>query len=128
MFTSPMGITPKSGSYLPAIALRQWRPDAQRLPISLPLVARPWIPCPDLVIIDLNLPRRSGVEVLAHMRHSPRCGSVPVAILTSSDTEHDRAQARQMGASAYLRKPLRLDEFLQLGAVFKSILDEHRDA
>jgi chemotaxis family two-component system response regulator Rcp1 len=80
------------------------------------------IACPDLVIIDLNLPKRPGREVLECMRLSERCSKVPVVILSSSDADEDKADAGRLGASCYLRKPLHLDEFLSLGAVFKATI------
>jgi len=79
--------------------------------------------CPDLVIVDLNLPKRPGREVLDCMRRSARCREATVVVLSSSNAPQDRAESLRLGASRYIRKPLRLDEFLQLGAVFKNILE-----
>lgn len=79
-------------------------------------------PCPDLAIIDLNLPKKPGREVLRQMRVSQVCRHIPVVILSSSDAARDRADAVQFGASQYLRKPSRLEEFLRLGAIFKAAL------
>ena len=81
-------------------------------------------PCPDLAIIDLNLPKKPGREVLARMRQSERCRHIPVVILSSSDAERDKADAVRFGASRYVRKPSKLDDFLSLGAVFKAALSE----
>jgi CheY-like chemotaxis protein len=78
--------------------------------------------CPDLVILDLNLPRLPGREVLKAMRQSQKCKDVQVAILSSSNAAQDRAQAAALGASCYITKPLRLQEFLRLGAIFRSML------
>jgi DNA-binding response OmpR family regulator len=78
--------------------------------------------CPDLVILDLNLPRLPGREVLKAMRQSQKCRDVKVVILSSSDAAQDKAQATALGASRYIKKPLRLDEFLRLGAIFRSML------
>lgn len=82
------------------------------------------IPCPDLVIVDLNLPKRSGKEVLEAMRRSERCTQVPAIVLSSSDMCHDKTEAGRLGANRYIQKPLRLDEFIQLGAIFKEELRE----
>jgi DNA-binding response OmpR family regulator len=79
--------------------------------------------CPDLVIVDLNLPKRSGSEVLERLKLSSRWGQVTVVILSSSDAADDRAKAARLGANQYFRKPLRLEEFLKLGAVFRDLLD-----
>jgi chemotaxis family two-component system response regulator Rcp1 len=77
---------------------------------------------PGLVILDLNLPRRTGREVLQSLRASSRFGSVPTVILSSSDGKKDREETARLGASLYIRKPSRLGEFIQLGAVFKALL------
>ena len=82
--------------------------------------------CPDLAIIDLNLPRASGFDVLSAMRRSMKCNETATVILSSSDVERDRADALRLGASRYLRKPLRLGEFFQLGEIFKAMLEERR--
>ena len=82
--------------------------------------------CPHLVIVDLNLPKVSGFEVLKTMRRSVRCQDATVLILSSSDMEHEKAEAIRLGASLYIRKPLRLQEFFKLGGVFKSILQNSR--
>lgn len=79
-------------------------------------------PCPELAIIDLNLPRKNGREVLQRLRQSPKCGGIPVVILSSSDAEQDRSDSARLGAGRYIRKPSRLDDFLGLGAVFKELL------
>jgi DNA-binding response OmpR family regulator len=79
--------------------------------------------CPDLVILDLNLPKRSGREVLQAMRQSANCKDTTVVILSSSDAQQDRTDARVLGANLYLQKPSRLEEFLGLGAIFKALLE-----
>jgi DNA-binding response OmpR family regulator len=78
--------------------------------------------CPDLIILDLNLPKIAGREVLECVRHSVTCGRVPVVVLSSSDAPDDRAETTRLGASRYIRKPMRLEDFLSLGAVFKGML------
>ena len=77
---------------------------------------------PDLVILDLNLPKRSGYEVLEFLRNSVTWRQVPVVVLTSSDAKKDRDQAIRLGASRYIRKPFQLEEFISLGAIFKAML------
>lgn len=77
---------------------------------------------PDLVILDLNLPRRPGREVLEFIRQSSRLRDTVVAILSSSDDQQDRIDAFLLGANRYLQKPLRASAFLSLGAVFKELL------
>jgi DNA-binding response OmpR family regulator len=56
------------------------------------------------------------------MRRSFMCKNVPVIILSSSDLQKDIDESLRLGASHYLRKPLQLEEFLSLGAIFKSVL------
>ena len=80
------------------------------------------LPCPNLVILDLNLPKRPGADILRSIRAS-RCGHIPVVILTSSDSQKDKDDAARLGASGYFQKPSRLDEFIELGRVFKTMLD-----
>jgi CheY-like chemotaxis protein len=77
-----------------------------------------------LIILDLNLPRHDGIEILQKLRETGRLEGVPVVVLTSSDSPRDRVQANQLGATRYLRKPSSLDEFLSLGAVFKDLLGQ----
>lgn len=78
--------------------------------------------CPDLVILDLNLPKRSGKDVLRHMRASSKCNHIPVLILTSSDSQKDKDETASLGASRYIRKPSRLADFMALGGLFKQML------
>lgn len=77
-----------------------------------------------LIILDLNLPRHDGIEILQQVRDSERLAAIPVVVLTSSDSPRDRVIASQLGAARYLRKPSNLDQFLSLGAIFKEILGQ----
>lgn len=78
--------------------------------------------CPDLFIIDLNLPRKPGRVVLECLRRSEKCRQAPVVVLTSSDAQQDRDDALRLGVNRYIRKPSRLGDFISLGAAFKAIL------
>ncbi len=80
-------------------------------------------PCPALVLLDLNLPRRSGTEVLAYLRGSKRCAGLKVVIVTSSDSSRDRAATQQLGASEYFLKPASYKEFLKLGEIVLNSLN-----
>ena len=71
--------------------------------------------CPDLIVLDLNLPKSDGSDVLRCIRENPELGSVPVVILTSSDSPRDRLAIEKLGASCYITKPSDLDAFLALG-------------
>jgi CheY-like chemotaxis protein len=79
-------------------------------------------PCPDLVLLDLNLPKVSGEEVLKRVRVSPRCGRTKVLIISSSNAPSDRERAMALGATGYFRKPSSLDEFMQLGPKVREML------
>jgi CheY-like chemotaxis protein len=79
--------------------------------------------CPDLFLIDLNLPRRSGAEILAQIRQSSRCSQIPAIVITSSDSPQDRARARELGASFYFRKPADLEKFMAIGGVVRNFLE-----
>jgi two-component system, chemotaxis family, response regulator Rcp1 len=81
-------------------------------------------PCPDLVIIDLNLPKKPGREVLKRMRSSAVCKTVPVVVLTSSDHQQDRDDIAPFRPLHYLKKPSELDAFIRLGAIFKQIVND----
>lgn len=77
---------------------------------------------PDLVLLDLNLPRVDGKEVLTRIRQIPELAGTPVAIMTSSDSPQDRREMAELGASCYIKKPPTLDEFLQVGGMIKTLL------
>ena len=76
----------------------------------------------ELIILDLNLPRHDGIEILRQLRETQRLCRIPVVVLTSSDSPSDRAAASELGAARFLRKPSNLEQFLNLGAVFKALL------
>jgi CheY-like chemotaxis protein len=80
--------------------------------------------CPQLLLLDLNLPKKTGAEVLERVRKSERCGHIPVIVLTSSDSPKDKEQTARLGATHYFRKPSRLAEFMRLGEVVRNLLAE----
>lgn len=86
----------------------------------------PDLPCPGLLILDLNLPRRSGREVLQALRGSVRCAKMPVVILSSSSAESDKEAAEALGADGYIQKPITLEEFIAIGAAIRSLLLNRR--
>jgi len=75
--------------------------------------------CPRLVIIDLNLPKKSGYEVLRNLRNCAALRDATVVILSSSGSPKDIAQVTQLGANRYIRKPSALEEYLKIGALLK---------
>jgi CheY-like chemotaxis protein len=68
---------------------------------------------PTVVLLDLNLPRVSGLDVLERLRADPRTRMLPVVILTSSDEERDRLRSYEHGANSFVRKPLDFTEFAE---------------
>lgn len=69
-------------------------------------------PTPDLVLLDLNLPRRDGREVLADIKGDPDLRRIPVVILTTSEAEEDVIAAYDLHANAYVRKPVDFEQFV----------------
>jgi len=80
-------------------------------------------PCPHFLLLDLNLPKKDGFEVLRRLRASSVCKGIPVLIITSSDAPGDLTRATELGA-AYFRKPPSYDEYLKLGGVLKQMLHD----
>ena len=80
-------------------------------------------PQPDLVFLDLNLPRIGGFDVLRRIRSSAKFSNLPVMIMTSSDSPGDRREGSELGAS-YVCKPPGYEEFLRMGAAIRSLLEE----
>ncbi|HEY5115002.1 MAG TPA: response regulator, partial [Nakamurella sp.] len=71
-------------------------------------------PRPDLILLDLNLPRTDGREVLARINTDEQLRCIPVIILTTSSTDTDILRAYQLGANCFVSKPIGLDEFLSV--------------
>ena len=69
---------------------------------------------PHLVLLDLNLPQKTGHEVLAELQQDPELHGIPVVVLTSSSDPEDITQCYELGANAYLVKPMELEPFLTL--------------
>ena len=76
---------------------------------------------PDLIILDLNLPKLSGIEVLEYMRQSLRSQKAVVIVVSTSALEAERKRVSNLGAHAYFRKPSEFDEFLKLGDVIRTL-------
>jgi CheY-like chemotaxis protein len=71
-------------------------------------------PRPDLILLDLNLPKMDGREVLAHIKEDDSLKLIPTVILTTSDAETDIVKSYQLQANCYLTKPVQLDAFESL--------------
>ncbi len=77
-------------------------------------------PCPDLVLLDLNLPRKNGREVLQEVKSDPYLKSIPVVVLTSSTEDEDICRSYAEHANCYVSKPVGFESFLK---VVRSIED-----
>lgn len=69
---------------------------------------------PDLVILDLNLPRKDGREVLAEIKENKSLRTIPVVILTTSQSEEDILKSYKLNANCYVTKPIDLDQFIKI--------------
>jgi chemotaxis family two-component system response regulator Rcp1 len=82
--------------------------------------AFPGAPSPDLILLDLNLPRKNGREVLSEIKSDPALRRIPVLVMTTSRADQDVDRAYSLNANCYITKPMDLDEFLR---IVKSIED-----
>lgn len=69
---------------------------------------------PNLIVLDLNLPGLSGLEVLSAIKNEQRLKSIPVVVLTTSDAQPDIQSSYQLGANCYVTKPMGLKEFIKI--------------
>lgn len=74
---------------------------------------------PDLIVLDLNLPRINGIEVLRDIKSVPELSAIPVIVLTTSKSEADASLCRELGASEFLSKPPSFEEFLEIGKLIE---------
>jgi DNA-binding response OmpR family regulator len=84
----------------------------------------PNAPQPQLLLLDLNLPKVDGIALLRRLREREQWKSLPVMVITSSDAPEDRSEAKSLGAS-YFRKPANYEAFLKLGPLLQEFLKEH---
>jgi CheY-like chemotaxis protein len=77
---------------------------------------------PALILLDLNLPKIDGTQVLSRIRKTNAFSATPVIVLTSSDSPKDRESALALGANVYFRKPTDLQSFMHLGEVVERVL------
>jgi chemotaxis family two-component system response regulator Rcp1 len=78
--------------------------------------------CPDLILLDLNLPKKDGAAVLRHLRNSRAWKDLPVLIVSSSDSPKERELVKSLGFSGYFRKPFAYADFLKLGPLIRDLL------
>jgi CheY-like chemotaxis protein len=83
-------------------------------------------PCPDIFLLDLNLPRVDGPTILREFRRHSSCAHTPVIIVTSSQRQNELAQINALGITQYFHKPSDLADFLKLGSVVKNIVESAR--
>jgi CheY-like chemotaxis protein len=69
---------------------------------------------PDLILLDLNLPRKSGIEVLEEIKSDPQLSTILVVVLTTSEAEEDIVRAYKLHANAYITKPFDFERFTQI--------------
>lgn len=81
-------------------------------------------PCPALVVLDINLPKVQGGDVLRHLRELSRCQNTKVLVVSTSDSTQDRDKMMKLGANGYFRKPSKYDDFMKLSDVVKTMLAE----
>src|SRR3954451_6931190 len=99
--------------------------DGERILGFIDDLERRGIPCPDVMLLDLNMPKAGGLDVLQRLR---KCTvSTPVIVITSSSRPKDREQALALGAAYYFLKPDDFDEFLKIGQVVTEVLHGRRD-
>ncbi len=79
--------------------------------------------CPALVLLDLNIPKINGLEVLRGLRDGSICQRIPVVVVSSSRAEEDRNRAKQLGADEYFLKPADLESYNELAEVVQRVLD-----
>lgn len=71
-------------------------------------------PRPDIILLDLNLPKKDGREVLAEIKSDPSLKTIPVVIITSSEAEQDVIKSYNLNANCYVTKPVNLDQFVKV--------------
>ncbi len=71
-------------------------------------------PRPDLVLLDLNLPKKSGMEILTEMKQDPELTLIPVVILTTSEAEADILNSYQLHANCFITKPVDMEQFIHV--------------
>ena len=120
------------------VQLIRWVLDAQALPYELQVIdngdyaldvvdhlaQQEPLRSPTIMLLDLNLPKNDGIEILEAMRANPALAGVPVAILSSSSSPHDQARVERFHISRFIAKPPDLDQYLEIGVIIRQLLLE----
>jgi two-component system response regulator len=80
------------------------------------------IRCPEVLLLDLNIPNTNGLEVLSWLRNSQRCTAMRVVVMTSSSARADRERSESLNIDRYFNKPSTYSEFLKLGDIVRKLL------
>lgn len=79
-------------------------------------------PVPDLILVDLNLSKYTGEEILREIRNSSRLSGVPVCAWSSSRSQRDESMLKQLGVSRFITKPAGLGQFMEIGKILTSLI------
>ncbi len=83
---------------------------------------------PDLILVDLNLSRYTGEDILREIRRATRLSGVPICVWSSSQSRRDEAQLKDLGISQFITKPSGLDQFMEIGKTLKDLLARSKAA
>jgi DNA-binding response OmpR family regulator len=83
---------------------------------------------PDLILVDLNLSRYTGEDILREIRRAKRLSGVPVCVWSSSQSRRDEALLKDLGISQFITKPSGLDQFMEIGKTLKDLLARSKAA
>jgi CheY-like chemotaxis protein len=109
--------------YDPNLQVRVARDGQEALGCLREMAASGSAACPALVLLDLNIPKIAGLEVLRELRSASRCNLTPVIIVTSSGAEADRVAAQALRADGYFKKPASVAAYTELREVIRKVLD-----
>jgi two-component system, chemotaxis family, response regulator Rcp1 len=86
------------------------------------------MPIPSLILMDLNLPRHNGEDILREIRGAGHLSGIPVCAWSSSQSQQDQAVLTELGVVRFVTKPLGLDQFMEIGKIIKDLLAGHPDS
>ena len=81
---------------------------------------------PNLILVDLNLSKYSGQDILREIKGAGHLGGVPVCVWSSSRSRRDEALLKDLGVSQFITKPSGLDQFMEIGKIIKGVLADHK--